>query len=351
MSPYCDGSTDSFNGISITDPVQFYAPMALGPGSPNTIYFGTDKLYRSINRGDSMSVVSQTFAARTSAIGISPKSDLGRIVGAGGRVFATTTGAISMTDVTSNLPTPLKYVARAVFDPNDATMNTAYVALGGYWGNSTGHVYKTTNLASGAAATWTAAASGIPDVPVNGLVIDPADSTRIYAGTDIGVYGSTDGGATWTPYATGLPRVAVFDMAIQAPNRVLRVATHGRGMWSTDLTAEDKSASVSVTRGGFRRNPATGRFMQVVTLKNIGATNIPASVALVLDGLSANASLYLPTGTTSCTSPTGSPYTTVNVGADQMLTPGEQTTVTLEFVNPTNAGITYSTRVLGPGCR
>lgn len=351
-TPYCDGSTDTFSGISLSDPVLFYAPMALGPGNPNTVYFGTNKLYRSSNRGDTMSVVSQSFSSTVSAIGISPKSDLGRIVGgSNGQVFATTTGTNPMANVTGNLPTPLKYVARAVFDPNDVTMNTAYVALGGYWGNANGHVYKTSNLAAGAAATWAAAASGIPDVPVNSLVIDPANSTRIFAGTDIGVYASTDAGATWVPYGTGLPRVAVFDMAIQAPNRVLRVATHGRGMWSADLTAEDRSSSVSVTRGGFRLNRGTGRFVQQVILTNVSAGNIPASVSLVLDGLSANATLYNPAGTTGCTAPAGSPFVTVNVGADLMLTPGEQTSVTLEFVNPTLAGITYSTRVLGPGCR
>jgi hypothetical protein len=40
---YCDGTTDTFNGIAIADTVNFYAPQALGPGSPNTWYFGTNK--------------------------------------------------------------------------------------------------------------------------------------------------------------------------------------------------------------------------------------------------------------------------------------------------------------------
>jgi len=64
-------------------------------------------------------------------------------------------------------------------------------------------------------------------------VINPGNTQHLYAGTDIGVYNSTDGGATWSPYSTGLPRVAVFDMALQnvAGNRRLRIATHGRGIW------------------------------------------------------------------------------------------------------------------------
>src|SRR5205085_11848353 len=56
----CDGTANYLhNGLSLTDNVLFYAPMALGPGSPNTVYFGTDRLYRSTDRGDHMTVVSQ----------------------------------------------------------------------------------------------------------------------------------------------------------------------------------------------------------------------------------------------------------------------------------------------------
>ena len=40
-----------------------------------------------------------------------------------------------------------------------------------------------------------------------------------------------DGGANWTPFNAGLPRVAVFDLVFQQANRVLRAATHGRGIY------------------------------------------------------------------------------------------------------------------------
>ncbi len=53
----------------------------------------------------------------------------------------------------------------------------------------------------------------------------------LYAGSDIGVFVSSNGGSTWNPFGTGLPRVAVFDMAFQGPNRLVRIATHGRGAW------------------------------------------------------------------------------------------------------------------------
>ena len=64
-------------------------------------------------------------------------------------------------------------------------------------------------------------------------MIDPLNGSNLFAGTDIGVYNSTDAGANWSVYGTGLPRVAVFGMAITS-GRVLRIATHGRGMWESD---------------------------------------------------------------------------------------------------------------------
>jgi hypothetical protein len=226
---HCDGTTDTFNGILITDPVNFYAPMALGPGSPNTVYFGTNKLYRSTDKGDSMTIVSQAFTSNVSSIGISSASDDVRIVGLNnGKVFATIIGGNQMTDVTQT-GMPAKYIARAVIDKNP---NTAYVVFNGnaILGK---HVWKTTNLnlTGTGTVTWTAIdVSPFPDVSVNAFVVDPANSTHLYAGTDRGVFNSTDGGATWGLYGTGLPDVAVFDLAISSDGHV-RASTHGRGFY------------------------------------------------------------------------------------------------------------------------
>ena len=90
----------------------------------------------------------------------------------------------------------------------------------------------------------------MPDVPVNGFAVDSNDPTNpgvsvLYAGTDIGVYQSPDGGITWAPFGQGFPRVTVFDMAIQNVKRVLRIATHGRGMWEAALNPLDIATAVS----------------------------------------------------------------------------------------------------------
>jgi hypothetical protein len=187
-----------------------------------------------------MVVVSQVFqtGVAISAIGISPRSDAVRLVGLeNGKIFVTNNGSATLRNADALNQIPDRYFARAVIDKNDATSNTAYVTLSGFGLGAGEHVWKTTNLGA-QTPTWTkAGGSGenvIPDVPVNAFVIDPATG-NLYAGTDIGVYKSMDGGATWSPFSVGLPRVAVFDMAVQNNHRILRIATHGRGLWEIAL--------------------------------------------------------------------------------------------------------------------
>jgi len=124
-----------------------------------------------------------------------------------------------------------------VIDPNNK--DVAYIAFSFFAPAGQG-VWKITNFGAAAGlspvtATWTAAGNGIPSIPVNAVVVDPSNSNNIFAGTDIGVYNSTDGGLNWVPFGIGLPRSAVFDIKIQNTNRLLRVATHGRGMWEISI--------------------------------------------------------------------------------------------------------------------
>ena len=238
----CQSSGTTTNGITCNGSILFYAPLEQGPGTPNTIYYGSDRLYRSSDNGLNNTVVSQspiTAGIAISAIGISPQDDNVRIVGLQtGGIFGTTTGSSTLTDLDAGNAVPNNYIARTAVDPTNS--NRAYVTLSAF---GVTNVWKTSNL-SNANPTWTAAATGLPQVPVSAFIIDPINPTTLYAGTDIGVYTSADSGGSWTPLGTGLPRVAVFDMAItNIRPRKLRIATHGRGMWehplSTTLSRSD----------------------------------------------------------------------------------------------------------------
>ena len=288
----CSGTTSN-NGIRCADNVLFYAPMELGPGNPNTVYFGTDRLYRSSNRGDTMTLVSQgplvplgggTSGVVVTTMGISPQDDNVRIVGMrDGKVFATTTGSNTLTNVTgANFPAPnpadttRNSIGRAVIDPNNKF--TAYITFTSFSPPLGQQIFKTTNL-NDPVPTWVASSNGIPRVPVSSIVVDPQDSNSLYAGTDIGVYHSSDGGANWSPYGMGLPRVAVFDVEISNVHRYLRIATHGRGIWEIGIPGRQlpimrTSAPVIVAEGCAPGNGAIDPNEDVTvdfSVSNIGA--------------------------------------------------------------------------------
>ena len=251
------------NGIPCSEPVQFYPPITLGPGNPSPLYYGTQALYRSSNGTTAAQLISQRpittdavppatpVAIPLTTIAIAPQNDNVRLVGSrNGKVFATTNASTTLTNVTTSaLPTPnpnsvTRPVSRAVIHPTD--QKTAYITFGGYNVQNGHHIMKTTNLdtSDGAAAVeWTPSGFGIPDVPVNSIIFDRVNPANMYVGTDIGVYRSIDAGVTWTPFSSGLPRIAVFDLAFQeqvgsvSTDQVLRVATHGRGIWEMTIPA------------------------------------------------------------------------------------------------------------------
>ncbi len=246
----CQVTSATVNGITCSGSINFYAPLERGPGNPNTIYYGSDRLYRSANNGTNHTVVSQNpiqVGVPISTIGIAQTDDNVRMVGLNnGALWGTTTGSSTLVDLDPSNAIPNVAINRVVIDPTNA--DTAYVALSTFGQDS---LYKTTTLSSlvdGIAPTWAAAATGLPQVPINVVVVDPINPANVYAGTDIGVYHSNNGGGTWLPYGQGLPRVAVFGMKITNPlPRQLRIATHGKGMYQAPAALFPTAANVRVT--------------------------------------------------------------------------------------------------------
>ena len=241
----CNGGIPN-DGITCTAVINFYAPLERGPGTPNTIYYGADRLYRSDDTGDNHTTVSQTFTSPISAIGIAPTDDNVRIIGQNnGGLFGTTTGASPLVDLDPLGAVPNNFVTRTIIHPTDP--NTAYVTLALF---NAPQVFRTSNLSSFAdeglvAPTWTAiSGTGLPQVPINAFYVH-GPTGFLYAGTDIGVYISINNGNIWTPFGTGLPRIAVFDLA-PAPGGILRAATHGKGIYQIPLF-EPTAAPVMVS--------------------------------------------------------------------------------------------------------
>lgn len=75
---------------------------------------------------------------------------------------------------------------------------------------------------------------GFPDVAVHCVLEMPFDENIVWAGTDIGIVETLDGGASWNLVEGFIP-VATYDMRIV--NDQVVIATYGRGVWSATISA------------------------------------------------------------------------------------------------------------------
>lgn len=131
-------------------------------------------------------------------------------------------------------------VTSIAVDPADATDSAVYITFGG--SGDYRHVWRFDGTQweqrSGPAA---ASPSALLDVQHNTIAVDPAQPQHLYAGADIGVWHSTDGGQSWAVMSDGLPDAAVLDLKVHPGRRLLRAATHGRGVFEWTLDPAPKA--------------------------------------------------------------------------------------------------------------
>jgi photosystem II stability/assembly factor-like uncharacterized protein len=125
------------------------------------------------------------------------------------------------------------YPTWLAFDPTDE--DVAYVTYGGFGGD---HVWRTTNGGGSWQSLDGRGAAALPDLPVLSMAVDPGDPARLYLGTDLGVFVSTDGGDSWAVENTGFANVVTEALAIREGafgQRELYAFTHGRGAWRVPI--------------------------------------------------------------------------------------------------------------------
>lgn len=123
--------------------------------------------------------------------------------------------------------------------------------------DAVGHLFLTTDRGQ----TWSplhgdGSGDDLPNVPLFSVRYDPSDAAAqtIYAGTDLGVYRTIDGGKTWQRFGAGLPLVRVTDLFVPPNGSLVRIATYGRGAWEI-YPVSGASRGVSGD-GDFDRNQA-----------------------------------------------------------------------------------------------
>jgi hypothetical protein len=107
---------------------------------------------------------------------------------------------------------------------------TAYLAATNYKnGDFAPYLYKTSDYGK----SWSKITTGIDSEHFTRVIReDKQDPSFLYAGTETGLYYSSDGGRMWNPFKFNLPIVPVTDLEVK--DNDLIVATQGRGIWIYD---------------------------------------------------------------------------------------------------------------------
>lgn len=238
------------------------APILVSPHDPARLYFASQRVWRSDNRGDSWEPVSGDltrdenrlnlpFMGRTwgwdAAWDLNAMSNYNTITSLAespieeGLLYAgTDDGIIQVSEdggdnwrkiMTSSIDLPERaFVNDIKADLHDA--NTAYVALDNHKeGDYQPYLLKTTDRGR----TWTDITSNLPErTLVWRLVQDHVDPDLLFIGTEYGIYFTLNGGKKWIKLTGGVPTIAFRDLAIQKRENDLVGASFGRSFYVLD---------------------------------------------------------------------------------------------------------------------
>jgi len=99
-----------------------------------------------------------------------------------------------------------------------------------------------------AGQSWQKIVAGLPEDAVARVIReDPVRKGLLFAGTETGVYLSTDSGDTWQPFQLNLPAASVRDLEIHGADLI--AATFGRGLWILDDISSLRQAPDSLWKG------------------------------------------------------------------------------------------------------
>jgi photosystem II stability/assembly factor-like uncharacterized protein len=236
------------------------APIHMSANERGTIYLGSQFLHRSRDQGQTWERISPDLTSNdpakqqqeqsggitvdnsaaemhTTIYSISESPRDGGVIWVGtddGNVQVTRDGGQHWSNVVRNIKGLPKasWVSSVEASRHDAA--TAYATFDRHtYGDLDPHVYVTRDYG----ASWTRIADKTQGVRGYAHVIkeDTVDADVLFLGTEFGLWISIDGGQQWAAFKAGkFPAVAVRDLALQARDNDLVIATHGRGIWIID---------------------------------------------------------------------------------------------------------------------
>ncbi len=252
------GNTFQYIGGAFDARTNWSSPFVMHPTDPTILYFGTYRIWRTTNRGDSWTPISNDLTRNLATSGFSTITTIdisalnpNRIIAGtdDGRVHLTTTGGATWSDISVGLP--LRWITRVAFDPFQP--NTVYVTVSGFrWDEPHPHVFKSEN----SGGNWQSISGNLPQLPVNAIVVDPGKQNRIFVGTDAGIFYTENGGQFWSGLSNGIPNVPVTSMKIHHPTRSLIIGTYGCSAYKLNLgnlTSIEEQLNTPGSRGVFLR--------------------------------------------------------------------------------------------------
>ncbi|HLJ50214.1 MAG TPA: hypothetical protein VKU01_29575 [Bryobacteraceae bacterium] len=233
------------------------APIVPSPHDKNTVYFGSNVVFKSTDFGKTWTAISPdlttndpekqksvgtTWTENTTAeyhctvIRIAESPVQAGVIWAGtddGNLQLTTDGGKTWTNLVGNVPGVPKFAEIAWVEPSRTAAGTAYVAFEHHWFDDFHpYLYKTTDFGK----TWTSISGNLPQHNYLWVVKeDPKNPQLLYVGSELGLHVSFTGGNQWVRMHLGnLPPVAVRDIVVQPRENDLILGTHGRSIWILD---------------------------------------------------------------------------------------------------------------------
>ncbi len=247
-------------------------PLVFSAADPHALYFGNQRIFRTIDRGRHWQIISPDLSRENPAVpasldaatvadhdsngarrgvvyAIGPSPLKAQLLWAGtddGLVWKSVDGGGHWTDVTPAVLTAWSKIG--VVEPSHFDTETAYIAVDRHrLDDPRPYIYRTHD----GGRSWTLIVDGIADGGVHNSVNvvreDPAHRGLLYCGTEYGVYVSLDDGAHWQALQQNLPRSSVRDLVVHGADLV--IATHGRGFWIMDDVAPLRALAADAARG------------------------------------------------------------------------------------------------------
>ncbi len=233
------------------------AAIAQDPFDAATIWYGSQFVHKSTDRGESWSIVSPDLSTDDPAkqrqdesggltldvtaaenhccvITLAPSAVQRGVVWAGtddGRVHVTQDGGQSWRSVEANVPGLPQHTWCAHVEASKFDAGTAFAVFDGHrTADWTPYVYVTRDFG----ATWVSLAT--PAIDGYCLVIeqDPVQQDLLWLGTEFGLYVTFDGGKQWHRWKHGVPACSAMAITTHPRDGDLIVGTHGRSIFVLD---------------------------------------------------------------------------------------------------------------------